>query len=174
MRPRLVHLLCWSALLLAAPGVTRGQISEEMRSRIRAALPKYSPPAPETKPAASPVGTPAPLTDDTVVKLPLFEIVQRRGPVNNPDAWLDKKALKEKAYKEYKNSLTPLEWALNCFSIFLLTPSVQARADAAHEEKKFSDEMNDLSNVVNALSRIDPEEARKLSQDLDLSRHPGN
>jgi 3-hydroxyisobutyrate dehydrogenase-like beta-hydroxyacid dehydrogenase len=56
----------------------------------------------------------------------------------------------------------------------LLTPSPQARANAAHEENRIAAEARQLSTFVDAVSSIDPDYARKLARDLDFSRHPGD
>jgi len=175
MRPRLVHFICRAILPLVVAGACAAQTSEKMRAQIMAALPKYTPPtAAPAAAAAVPVGTPAPLSDDPVVRLPNFEVTTRRQPATDPDSWLSKQAIQEKAYKEYKDSMTPLDWALNCIYIPIVTPSPQARADAAYAEKRFAAEMNQISKLVDVISRVDPADAKRLEREMDFDRHPDN
>jgi hypothetical protein len=178
MRPRLVHLICASVALLAATSPAPAQMSDKVRAALRESLPKYTPRAAEPKPVESSIGTPAPLDDEPVVRLPDFWVVDRASPTNDPDKWLGKQGLQKKALREYKDSMNALDWALNSWYIplpfgFSLTPSPQARADAAYQEKKMANEIRSWSTVIDAVSRMDPAAAEKLARDADLSRHPG-
>lgn len=178
MRPRLVPLLCWSVLLLPAP-MAWAQVSEKMRTQIRESLPKFDPQPAEARSAESTIGTPAPLSDDPLVRLPDFQVLSASAPGHDPDNWLKKEGVQEKALKDFKASMNSLEWALNRWYIplpfgYSLTPSLQDRADAAYKDKKIATEVSRLSEVIAAVSRLDPTAAKKLARDLDLSRHPGN
>jgi hypothetical protein len=150
-----------------------------MRTNIQTTLPKYSPQPAETKPAESSVGQPAPLSDDPAIRFPDFHVVGERGPAHDPDNWFTKEGLEQKALKEYRDSMNSVEWALNRFYIplpfgFSLTPSPLARATAKYKDKKIADEVSRLTDLVSAVAELDSVEGKKLSRDLDLSRHPGD
>jgi hypothetical protein len=177
-RPRLVPLLCWSALWLPVVAI-HAQVSDRMRTQIVATLPKYDPRAAEATPARAIIGTPAPLDDGPMVHLPDFEVVVRRAPGNDPDNWLNHEGLQKKAFKEFRDSMNSLEWALNRWYVplpfgFSLTPAPQARADADYADKKIATEVKRLSEVVNAVAHLDPAAAKQLARELDLDLHPAN
>jgi len=168
MPPRVALLLCWCAAALPAAA----QVSPEMKARIMEGLPKYNPPAADAKSAKPATESPVPLSDENVVHLPDYWVIEKKPPGGDPDNWLGEAARKKKAMKDYKNSMGPLEWALNCFYIPFLTPSTQARADEAYRDAKMAGELRDLGQLVEAISKLDPAEAKKLSRALDLDRHP--
>jgi hypothetical protein len=165
-------MFCWLgwSLLLPAPLAwaesndatppAAPRISRELAHQIIATLPAYNaikPPAPGSSPPST-FETPA-----DVVRLPEVRVVEKPLPAG-PDAWLTPKALQEKAIKEYRSSMTDLEWALNCFHIPFVTPPVAVRANEAYRSKKFTEEISRLSKIVDAVAKTDPQEAAKLRQ----------
>ena len=136
-----------------------------------APFPKYEPPpAGQTQPTTD---TPKPLSDDPLVKMPDYHIKEKRVQDRDPDLWLSRRAIAHKAMSDYSDSMTDLEWALNSWFIPLVTPSPQARANAAYANNKITNEQKRLTSITQAISRLDSAEAKKLLHDLDLSRHPG-
>ena len=172
MPPRIARFLGTSLVILGLATVAPAEISDKIRREITASFPKFTPP-PSDQPPSSPVGTPAPLSDDPSVMLPAYHIREKKLPNSDPDAWLSHRAIERKALDEYRDTMTDFEWALNCWYIPFLTPSPQARANARYAGKKIMDEQQRLSRVAEAISRMDPVEAQKLLRDLDLSKHPG-
>lgn len=172
MPPRIARLV--GACLIMATGTSPApaELSDKIRTEITASFPKYEPrPAGET--SSSPENPPPPLSNDPLVELPSFHIREKKVPGNDPDSWLSRRELNRKAMSDYSDSMTDLEWALNCWYIPLVTASPQARANARYSGKKLKDEQQRLTRIAETIARIDSPEARKLLRDLDLSRHPG-
>ncbi|HVU15903.1 MAG TPA: hypothetical protein VHD32_03210 [Candidatus Didemnitutus sp.] len=175
MKSRFTVLIGWTAAL-TLPVLASAQISDKSHAEISAALPKYDPGVADKerkKDVDSSVGRPAPLSDDPLITMPTFEVTHK-ATTPGDELWLTKDGKQAQAYKDYKNSLTALEWALNWFNIPLLTPSAQSRADEQYRDRHLIGELQDLGNVVNALSKIDPAAAKSLSRELDIDRHPEN
>ena len=174
MQPRIARILKVCGLLFLGfaylPG--RAELSAKIHAEITASFPKFAHPSADP-PAPSPVGTPAPLEGDSSIMLPVYHIREKRVPDGDPDLWLSKREIARKAMNEYVDSMTDLEWALNCWYIPFITPSPQARADARYAENKIRHEHRRLSLVTETLARLDPAEAKKLLRDLDFSSHPG-
>lgn len=172
MPPRLRRLICafWLAGLVAT---AEAELSDKIRAEILAPLPKFEPrPAEPPRPEASSV-PPPPLSDDPLVKLPDYHINEKRVQDRDPDLWLSRRAIEHKAMSDYSDSMTDLEWFLNCWHIPLITPSAQARANAAYANNKMVSEHKRLVSIAKALSHLDSADAKKLLRDLDLSSHPG-
>jgi hypothetical protein len=173
MPPRIARVICACFLLAALAVVVSAQLSDKIRAEIAAPLPKFES-QPAAPPPVSPVGTPAPLSDDPLVQLPVFHIREKREANNDPDLWLTRRAIQHKALSDYSDSMNDLEWALNCWYIPFVTASPGARAVAAYKEKKIRDEQRRLVSITAIIATTDPAEAAKLLRDLDLSSHPGN
>ncbi len=172
MPPRIARVICVFGLLAGMIGPVFAQLSDKIHAELLEAIPKYSPPAIE-QPPPSPVGTPAPLSDDPLLELPVFRVEAKHVDERNPDAWLTPKAIEKKAMSDYSDSMTDLEWALNCWYIPFVTASPQARANAAYSEKKLRSEQQRLTALANVIATLDSAEAKKLLHDIDLSNHPG-
>jgi hypothetical protein len=161
--------------LLMFPAGDAEEVSAQTKARVIAALPHYQPPAPQAGAAdssANSVGMPAPLSDDPLVHFPEFRIREKLIPTDEPDKWLTPRGLREKALREYRNSLTDLEWALNSWYIPLFGTSPQARANAAHESRRIAGELARFSTIAKAVERSDPKEAAKLRDAMDPARPP--
>jgi len=174
MPPRIARVIAACSLLAGFATLSRAQLSDKIRAAIVEPLPKFETPRagqPAPTPAAG--STPAPLSDDPLVRLPDYHIKEKRGPDNDPDRWLSQRAINHKAMSDYSDSMTDLEWALNCWYIPFVTPSPQARANSRYAGNKILGEHQRLISIVQALSRSDSAEAKKLLHELDLSSHPG-
>jgi len=159
-----------TVLTPAAPA----QLSDKVRAEIVAPLPKFESSAADVSQLpVSPVGTPAPLSDDPLVVLPDYNVREIRVPDRDPDLWLSRRELERKAMSDYSDSMSGLEWALNSWYIPFVTPSPQARANAAYAANKIRGEHKRLISVAQVLAGTDSAEARRLLRDLDLSSHPG-
>jgi hypothetical protein len=127
--------------------MARADLSPETRAKIMASFPAYHPNPPEEKKTGSPVGEPAPLSDDPLVRLPRYYVDESRLAQADPDALLTRKALNQKAMVEYHSRMNALEWALNSWHIPFLTPSAQARANAEYDDRKSTAEARRLSDL---------------------------
>lgn len=177
MKTRIALLHFGGCVLLAGTVSLSAQTSDLMRERIRATLPNYAPQADAPKKPESPVGTPAPLTDDETVHLPDFAVTTR-GPGRDPDSWLNKEGLQRKAMRDYRASMNELTWALNRWYVplpfgYSLTPSPQARADAQYMDRKVAGEFEDIARAVKAISISDPVEGKKLEKELERANNSG-
>jgi hypothetical protein len=137
---------------------------EMLRQMVQARTPSPAPAVETTSAPDTPPAAPADTAAD-VVLLPEMRVIEKPLP-GDPDAWLTPKARREKAVKEYLNAMNPLERLLNGWHIPLLTPSVAVRAQSAYQEKKFTEEMNRIARIVDAVAAIDPKEAVKLRQEM--------
>ena len=173
MPARIARVICFCGLLIGFGWQSYAQLSEKIRAQIAANLPKFDPAAAKPTPE-SPVGTPAPLSDDPLIQLPDFPVKEKRMSATDPDQWLGRHALERKAMSDYSDSMTDLEWALNCWYIPFITASPQARANAAYASKKIREERKRLESLIKISVPMDSAEDTKLLGDLDFSRHPGN
>ena len=127
---------------------------------IRANTPKFTPPpaapSPPTQPSVAEESTPP---DSAVIEMPRFFVEDSKLGRVEPDKLLSKQALAAKMRREYRNSLTDLEWALNSFSIPFLTPSVATRARAKYENDRRLAEQTRLTGLIDVTSQIDPKAA---------------
>jgi len=174
MRTRRAALVGVCTLLILSASSAE-EVSAQTKARVIAVLPRYQPSAADSKPAgssASPVGMPAPLSDDPLVFFPEFHIRDKRIPTDEPDKWLTRRGLQEKALREYKSSMTDLEWALNSWYIPLFGTSPQARAVAEHEKRRIAGELARFNNIAKAVERTDPKEAAKLRAAMDPAKLP--
>lgn len=173
MRLRTVHALsgCLAALL---PVVGDAELSQKIRSEIVAPLPVYTPPAPEAPKPTTYFGAPAPLSDEPYVRLPNYRVEDKRVPVTEPDAWLGPTELKKKQMREYKKSMTSLEWALNSWSIPFITPPASARAKSQYDSNRMAAEFARLNGLADAIAKIDPAAAKQLKAALDPNKLPKN
>lgn len=180
MPPRIARVVLASSLLVGLAATSSAQqLSEKVRAEIVSNLPKFAPPpADQPTATAKPIGTPAPLSDDPLVRLPDFKVEEKRIPDKDPDMWLSRSARDNKALFEYASSMTELEGALNWWHIplpfgYSLTPSAQARANKIYTEKKIIREQTRLKTYAEVLAHSDLAEAKILLRSLDLSQHPG-
>lgn len=134
---------------------------------IRANTPKFTPPpaapSPPTSPSVAEESTPP---DSDVIEMPRFFVEDSKLGRVEPDKLLSKQALAAKMRREYRNSLTALDWALNSFNIPFLTPSVAARARAKYENDRRLAEQTRLTGLIDVTSQIDPKAAAELRLDL--------
>jgi hypothetical protein len=72
----------------------------------------------------------------------------------------------------YRDSMTDLEWALNCWFIPLFSAPPSARARAAYEGGKAAAEISRLNNLINVIGLSDPNEAAKLRRAMDPTKLP--
>ena len=148
------------------PPMTSARLSQE----IRAGLPRF------VSPAFSPVPLPAEARDTPrdpeVVVLPKITVREKRIPTNDPDVWLTGRAVQQKAMAAYKDSMTPLEWALNSWYIPLFSPPASVRARQYYESGKLADEIDRLNSVIKTISLTDPKEAAKLRDAMDPGKLP--
>jgi len=148
MLPRPARTICCLTLLGALSA--RAELSPEMRAKINADFPSYHPNPPEEKKAETPSGAPAPLSDDPLVILPKFRVEDRRLAGIDPDKLRSEREIQHQAMVEYKDSMTPLEWALNCFFIPILSAPPSVRARAYYEDRKYTEEMKRLEQIEKA------------------------
>lgn len=125
----------------------QAQLSPETRAKIMSAFPAYHANPPEERKPETTAGEPAPLSDDPLVRLPRYYVEESRLAEHDPDRLLSAKGREEKALREYRASMNPLEWFLNSWHIPLLTPSAQARANADYFEKRQAAEARRLSEL---------------------------
>ncbi len=145
------------------------RLSPRLTAIIRASAPKFEPAiaaAPAPAPTAASEENPEPAEDPDVIKLPKFYVEANKLAGVEPDKILSKSALAAKQLREYRASLGDLEWALNCFSIPFLTPSVAARAQAKYEDDRRLAEQARLGSVIDVVSQLDPQAAAELRHAL--------
>jgi hypothetical protein len=145
MYPRLALVLSCCALLGTVPA--HAQLSPETRAKIMSSFPAYHPNPPEEKKPVTVVGEPAPLSDDPLVRLPRYYVEETRLAEHDPDRLLTVKGRDQKAMREYRASMNPLEWMLNSWHIPFLTPSAQARANADYFDRRQTAEARRLSDL---------------------------
>ncbi len=144
------------------------KLSPHFTAIIAAPLPKFTP-SPATVPAPTPTeltSTENPKPEPDAIELPKFFVEDSKLSRVDPDKLLGRAALAEKQRREYRASLSGLEWALNCFNIPFLTPSVAARAQAKYEGDRRSAEVSRLGNLIDVASRLDPKAAAELRREL--------
>ena len=157
--------------LLLAPRIPAGEETAPRTSRlaelIRASSPKFVqlPPAPPP-PVPPPTSAENPAADPDVIEMPKFFVEDSKLARVEADKLLGKQALAAKMRREYRNSLTALDWALNSFNIPFLTPSVAARARAKYENDQRLVEQSRLNSLIEVTSQIDPQAAAELRFEL--------
>lgn len=163
--PHLLGLLLTASLAAqeapapAAPVKTSARLAQE----IRTALPKYTPPP--ARP--DPILTPAPESlDASLLVLPKVTVKEKLPPTHDPDVWLTRGAIGQKAMVAYKQSMTDLEWALNSWFIPLVTPPASVRARSAYQGNKFRQEVIRLNTLMDRIATEDPQAAAELKQEL--------
>ena len=150
----------------AAPAKTSPRLSQE----IRASLPKFTPPA--SFPSPLPPETPEAPRDPDIFVLPKITVREKRIPANDPDVWLTGRAVQQKAMAAYRDSLTPLEWALNSWYIPLFSAPPSVRARQYYESRKLADEIDRLNGIIKTIGLTDPKEAARLRRAMDPERLP--
>jgi hypothetical protein len=168
MRLRFVHVSC-TCLAALLPIAVTAELSQKVRAEIVAPLPVYTPPPPE---APKPIGTPAPLSDDPLVSLPNYHVEDKRVPVPEPDQWLAPAELQKKQLHEYKKSMTPFAWLLNCWFVPPFSAPASVRAKADYDEKRMQSEFQRLNYLADVIAKVDPAEAKRLKISMDLSKLP--
>lgn len=147
MHTRGAILFCFVASGAFAAGETTGT-SARLRAEIRATLPSFSSLAATSTNTAT---TGEASSDPNVLVLPKLTVREKRLPKMDPELLRNQRDIQKQAMREYKNSMTPLEWALNSWFIPLVTPPVSARARAAYDSKKFAEQLD----VMNRLTEVD-------------------
>ena len=140
----LLYFIAAGTILADEPAVP-ATMSSRLSSEIRAGLPNYSPPTAKDASVATPAADP-----NTLV-LPKLTVREKRLPKGDPDLWRSERDIQQRAMKEYKNSMTPLEWAMNSWFIPFVTPPASVRARAAYEDKKLAEQLS----MIDRLSKID-------------------
>jgi len=151
------------ALTAAEPA----KLSNRLRDEVLTSLPKYI----ETAAPAAPVEN-QPASDPDMLVLPKIIIQEKRLSGNDPDAWLGRRVVQQKAMAAYKGSMTDLEWALNGWYIPIISAPPSARARAAYESARQAAEVGRLNNLINAIEVSDPKMAARLRRGLDPSQLP--
>ena len=134
--------------LLLAATLARAELSPDTRAKISADFPAWKPNPPEAgaQSESKPAGEPAPLSDDPLVRLPEYRV--NESPLARAgDKMLSPRQVQQKAMAAYQDSMTDLEWAMNCFYLPLFSAPPSARARAYYEEKKAADEAKRLSRL---------------------------
>lgn len=170
MRLRLARVF-YGCLLLTAALMARAELSPQTRAKINAAFPAYHPNPPEPKKVeTSPVGEPH--DDSDVVKLPRFYVEDSRLGRADSDVLLTRKAREEKALSRYLAGMNPLELLLNAWNIPFLTPSAKARASADADGEKMRAKFESTYSSIEAISKIDPDYAKKVQPYMDTGKLP--
>ena len=161
MKPAGLFLLAAAgfASLAAAAESDTPRVSAHIKEAVRARLPAYA-----VKPDLPPVEAPA--ADPNVLVLDKIVIREKRLPGNDPDVWLVDREVQHTAMAAYKDSMTPLEWALNSWFVPLFSAPASVRARAAYDSAKFADEMDRLSQTIKVINAIDPQDAARLKKEL--------
>lgn len=134
MKPAGLLLLMPAGLaLLAAAEPDPPRLSARLRAEITSGLPTYAPPPAAAVPPAT---TPS---DPDVLVLP--KMVVRQRPMQEIEGLdlLVKSARKKKLARDYKNSLTGLDAALNGFSIPILSPTMATRGWRYRQTQEFAE-----------------------------------
>ena len=162
MKPAGLYLLVPAglALLAAAAEPDAPKISSHLKEAIRASLPAFAP-----KPDQPSPETPAALDPDVLI-LSKMVVKEKRPPGHDPDVWLADREVQQKAMAAYKDSMTPLEWALNSWFIPLFTPPASVRARMAYDSAKVAAELDRLAWTIKAVESVDPPDAAKLKKEL--------
>ena len=167
---RPVSIFLFGFLLAGATGRAAEpvKLSPHLTAIIATPLPKFTPP-PAAVSAATPTElaiteTPKPELD--AIELPKFFVEDRKLPRSDPDKLLGREELAAKQRREYRASLSGLEWALNCFNLPFLTSSVANRAQAKYEHDRRAAELSRLGNLIDVASRLDPKAAAELRREL--------
>ena len=140
----------------------RPKLSEHIRKEISAKLPVFAAPAANT--ATTDVVPLDPEAD--ILLLPKIEVREKRLPGNDPDVWLAKSVVQQKAMIAYKYSMTDLEWALNSWFVPLFSAPASSRAAADYSSAKISAELERLSHVIKTIDKLDHEDAVRLKREL--------
>lgn len=134
--------------------------SERLAQEIRTALPKFTPPP------APVLDQPKDLENDSdVLLLPKFTVNEKRPPSHDPDLWLTKKSVQQKAMAAYKQSLTDLEWTLNGWYIPIFGSSPSARARSSYENQKKMSELQRVHRLFSVISSTDSRAATELEKE---------
>lgn len=147
-----------------APAQTSARLSQE----IRAALPRFEPPA-AAPPAASPVLVTVHNLDPEVVELPKMTVLEKRLPGNDPDMWLNDRVVQHKAMAAYQDSMTDFEWLLNCWFVPLFSAPPSVRGRDYYEGRKRAEEVGRLNNLIKAIGLTDPKAAAKARRAMDVN-----
>ena len=140
---------------VAGPTKTSGHLSQE----IRAALPKFTLPPPPV------LDQPRELeSDPDVLTLPKFMVKEKRPPTHDPDVWVTDRVIQRKAMLAYQDSMTPLEWAMNCWFVPIFSAPASARARAAYQENKLASQINLMKQVARVHLLLDAQNSEQLKK----------
>ncbi len=83
-----------------------------------------------------------------MLELPKFSVTEKRIPTTDPDVWLNDRIIQQKAMRAYKDSMTPLEWALNSWYVPIFGTPPSARARNAYENRRLTDQLDTFARLA--------------------------
>lgn len=149
----------------SAPG---RRMSERLAREIRSTLPAFDPALERPEQPGRLADRPA---DPGVIEMP--EVVVRDVRIRrvDPDSWLSRGELQAKMKRQYLAKMSPLETLLGAWSIPLLLPSVQARANVAYDAEKMRGELESLDAIAGAAASADPAAGASLKKEIHTLQH---
>ncbi len=133
------------------------------RANLLPGLPNYAPPPPPEPKKLDQPNTP---TDPDVLVLPKMTVKQKPRPRLNADiVYASNKDLGNVLAKQ---KYTPLDQALNKFTLPLFGQSLAERAIEDHKREKKQALTDDVLNLSNALKDADPAEAKSLEKAITM------
>lgn len=161
-------LLVATGPLAAGEPADAATTSSRLSAEIRAKLPAYVPPPDQPKNAPAAATT----TDPDVLELPKMTVRENRFPTNDPDMWRSERDIQQRAMKAYKESMTPLEWAMNSWFIPFVSALPSVRARAAYRKNKLAAELDTMAHLAKVANLGDPKAGvadKKAVTDMERS-----
>lgn len=161
-------LFCFVASGAFAAEETPPALSARLKAEVRAVLPAYTPPPPRPKDIPAAATSP----DPDVLELPKITVQEKRIPTNDPDVWRSDHEIQRIAMREYKDSMTPLEWAMNCWFVPPFSAPASVRARAAYKENKLAAELDTFAHLAKVANLADPKAGvaeKKAVTDMERS-----
>jgi len=97
---------------------------------------------------------------------------ENRFPTNDPDMWRSERDIQQRAMKAYKESMTPLEWAMNSWFVPFISALPSVRARAAYRKNKLAAELDTLAHLAKVANLADPKAGvaeKKAVTDMERS-----
>ena len=138
-------------------------MSDRLKAVIRADLPAYTPPRGTAKSASNAATS----SDPDVLELPKLTVREKRLPKGDPDLWRSEGEIQRRAMRAYKDSMTPLEWALNSWFVPLFSAPPSARARAAYQNGKIAAQLDLFDRVAEAAKLADPKAPAAIKAAVD-------
>jgi hypothetical protein len=138
-------------------------LSDRLKAVIRADLPVYAPPRDTAKTASAAATSP----DPDVLELPKLTVREKRLPRGDPDLWRSEREIQQRAMRAYRNSMTPLEWALNSWFVPLFSAPASVRARAAYQDSKLAAELDLIARVAEVAKLTDPKAPAAIKAAVD-------